>query len=134
MANHHGCPVQATSNVIAGKWKVLIVWHLAFGAKRFAELRDRLPGVSEKVLTAQLKDLERDGVILRISAHSQPPRVDYMLTKAGEDLVRVMDAMCAWGSKYLGVEPTLTGRPPLLSSENALADTHRGESSNPQGI
>ena len=60
MKNHFGCPVQATSNVFAGKWKVLIVWHLGFGSRRFAEIRDLLPGVSEKVLAAQLRELEHD--------------------------------------------------------------------------
>jgi DNA-binding HxlR family transcriptional regulator len=56
MKDNFGCPVQGTANVIAGKWKVLIVWHLSFGSRRFAEIRDWLPGVSEKVLTAQLKE------------------------------------------------------------------------------
>ena len=68
MKKHFGCPVQATSNVLAGKWKVLIVWHLSFGSRRFAEIRKLLPGVSEKVLAAQLRDLERDGVVKRLSA------------------------------------------------------------------
>ncbi|MBV8810126.1 MAG: winged helix-turn-helix transcriptional regulator [Acidobacteriaceae bacterium] len=107
MKKHFGCPVQATSNLLAGKWKVLIVWHLSFGQRRFAEIRDLLPGVSEKVLTAQLRDLERDGVIRRIARGVVPPRVDYMLSDAGEELVPVMEAMCNWGTKHLGVEPNL---------------------------
>jgi DNA-binding HxlR family transcriptional regulator len=110
MKNHFGCPVQATSNVLAGKWKVLIVWHLAFGSKRFAELRELLPGVSEKVLTTQLRELERDFVLTRIVTHSAPPRVDYLLSDAGKELIPVMEAMCGWGTKHLGVAPTL---PPL---------------------
>ncbi len=65
MKDYFGCPVKATSNVMAGKWKVLIVWHLSFGSRRFAEIRDLLPGVSEKVLTSQLRELEHDGVIRR---------------------------------------------------------------------
>jgi DNA-binding HxlR family transcriptional regulator len=65
MKNHFGCPVQATSNVLAGKWKVLIVWHLSFGSHRFAEIRDLLPGVPEKVLASQLRELARVGVIQR---------------------------------------------------------------------
>jgi DNA-binding HxlR family transcriptional regulator len=107
MKNHFGCPVQATSNVLAGKWKVLIVWHLSFGSRRFAEIRDLLPGVSEKVLTDQLRDLERDGVISRLSAKSVPPRVDYRLSDAGSELIPVMEAMCNWGSKHLGITPNL---------------------------
>jgi DNA-binding HxlR family transcriptional regulator len=107
MKSHFGCPVQATSNVLAGKWKVLIVWHLSFGPRRFAELRDMLPGVSEKVLTAQLRELEGDGVIRRLSKETVPPRVDYLLSDAGNELIPVMEAMCSWGTKNLGVPPSL---------------------------
>jgi DNA-binding HxlR family transcriptional regulator len=107
MKNHFGCPVQATSNVMAGKWKVLIVWHLSFGSRRFAELRELLPGVSEKVLTAQLRELERDAVVRRLAAKTIPLRVDYMLSDAGKELIPVMEAMCSWGTKHLGVAPNL---------------------------
>jgi DNA-binding HxlR family transcriptional regulator len=107
MKDHFGCPVQGTSNVIAGKWKVQIVWHLSFGTRRFAEIRDLLPGVSEKVLTAQLRELERDGIIKRLSLGTVPPRVDYMLSDAGNELITVMEAMCGWGTKHLGIPPNL---------------------------
>jgi len=113
MKNHFGCPVQATSNVLAGKWKVLIVWHLSFGSRRFAEIRDLLPGVSEKVLTAQLRELERDGVLKRMATESQPPRVDYTLSVAGKELIAVMEAMCNWGTKHLGVAPSLPRPTPM---------------------
>jgi DNA-binding HxlR family transcriptional regulator len=105
MKNHFGCPVQATANVMAGKWKVLIVWYLSFRSLRFTEIRDMLPGVSEKVLTAQLKELEHDGVIHRLAAETVPPRVDYVLSESGKELISVMEAMCAWGIKHLGVPP-----------------------------
>lgn len=107
MKNHFGCPVQATSNVFAGKWKVLIVWHLSFGSHRFAEIRDLLPGISEKVLTTQLRQLEEDGIIRRESAKTVPSRVDYELSEAGNELIPVMEAMCSWGTKHLGVAPNL---------------------------
>lgn len=115
MKNHFGCPVQATTNVLAGKWKVLIVWHLSFGSRRFAEIRDLLPGVSEKVLTDQLRELEHDGVIKRLSTNTMPARVDYMLSDAGYELIPVMEAMCNWGAKHLGVAPNLprTGTKPV---------------------
>lgn len=107
MKNHFGCPVQGTSNVIAGKWKVLIVWHLGFAPKRYSEIRALLPGVTEKVLAGQLRQLETDGVLIRdVSAHV-PPRVEYSLSPAGEDLIEVMEAMCQWGTKHLGILPTL---------------------------
>jgi DNA-binding HxlR family transcriptional regulator len=114
---HFGCPVQATSNVFSGKWKVLIVWHLAFGSLRHAELLRRLPGVSQKVLTAQLRELERDGVIARLDAEGSSPRVDYFLTDSGKELITIMDAMCGWAKKYLGVAPTLPPRPDVIPTQ-----------------
>src|SRR6266851_2641185 len=74
MKAHHSCPVQATINVLSGKWKVQAVWRLSFGPLRFAELRDLLRGVSEKVLVAQLRELEKDGVISRTAVLSSPPK------------------------------------------------------------
>ena len=108
-----GCPVKATTKVMAGKWKVAILWNLSFGRKRFAQIRNLLDGVSEKVLTEQLRQLEKDGVVRRLITHSVPPRVDYELTAAGNELVPVMQAMCDWGSKYLGVMPTMPRAVPV---------------------
>jgi len=105
LKTHFGCPIKATSNVLAGKWKVLIVWHLSFGSKRFAEIRDLLPGATEKVLTDQLRQLESDGIISRHVTDSAPPRVDYALSNAGKELITVMQAMAYWGIKHLGVPP-----------------------------
>jgi len=105
MKNHYGCPIQATSNIMAGKWKVLILWHLSFGAMRFGELRDKLESVTEKVLTTQLKELERDGLITRTDAGTIPPRVEYALTPMGTKLVPVMEVMCEFGVTQLGVPP-----------------------------
>ena len=104
---YFGCPVKATANALAGKWKVLIVWHLSFGTLRFAEIRDLLPGISEKVLTDQLRQLEADGIVKRTVANGTAPRVDYALTAAGSELIPVMQAMCDWGSKTFGIEPNL---------------------------
>ena len=86
MKDHFGCPVQATANTLAGKWKVLLVWHLSFQPHRYSGLRALLPGVSEKVLTNQLKELARDGIVKRDDANEIPPRVDYSLTPAGRAL------------------------------------------------
>ena len=110
MKNHHGCPVQATSNIISGKWKVLLLWHLSYGSHRFSELRELLPGVSEKVLTAQLRDLEHDGLVTRTSTHTIPARVDYRLSPAGDELIPIMERMCEWAQVHLGVKPTLPPR------------------------
>jgi len=113
MKQHYGCPVKATLNVLSGKWKVLAVWYLSFGAKRFAELRDLLPGVTEKVLTAQLKQLREDGVLERRATATVPPKVTYSLSAAGRDLVPLMEEMCGWGTKHLGIPPNLPALPRL---------------------
>jgi DNA-binding HxlR family transcriptional regulator len=104
---YFGCPIKATTDTLAGKWKVLIVWHLSFGTRRFAELRDLLPGVSEKVLTEQLRQLETDGIVSRTAAGTAQPRVEYALTAAGAELIPIMEKMCAWAASHLGVLPNL---------------------------
>ena len=86
---------------------------LAVTPQRFAEIRDLLPGVSEKVLTGQLRRLEQDGVLRRRVTPSVPPRVDYELTAAGWELIPIMQSMCDWGSKHLGIVPTLPRAVPL---------------------
>jgi|SRR6516165_4084148 len=83
MKDYYGCPVQASINVLSGKWKVQILWHLSFGSRRFAEIRKKLPKISEKVLTDQLRQLERDGVLNRKVNSSVPPRVTYSLNDEG---------------------------------------------------
>jgi DNA-binding HxlR family transcriptional regulator len=105
--NHYGCPVQGTINTLSGKWKVLAIWHLGFGPRRFAELRKLLPGISEKVLTSQLRELEADGIVRRQIKHASPPQVTYSLTNAGEELIEPMSALCTWGTRHLGIPPNL---------------------------
>jgi DNA-binding HxlR family transcriptional regulator len=111
-----GCPVQATVAVMRGKWKVSILWNLAFGPKRFAELGRRLAKISEKVLTAQLRQLEQDGVIRRTVTAGTPPKVSYSLTAAGMELVKLMLGLCHWGSEHFAIRPTL-GTPPFLQNQ-----------------
>jgi DNA-binding HxlR family transcriptional regulator len=113
MKDHFGCPVQATANAIAGKWKVQIVWHLAYDPRRFSELRRLLPGVSEKVLTAQLRELEAEHIVRRSVVETQPPQVTYSLSPAGEELLPALNLLCGWGTRHLGVPSRL---PPLPSS------------------
>src|SRR6266481_9125684 len=83
----------------------------AFRLARFAELRDLLRGVSEKVLTAQLRELERDGIVKRREVRSSPPKVTYSLSPAGQTLIPVLKDLCDWGSKQFGIKPNLP-RPP----------------------
>ena len=107
MKDHHGCPVQASINVLSGKWKVQILWHLSFGPRRFAQIRKKMPKISEKVLTEQLRQLESDGVIARQVTPSLPPQVTYSLNREGEKLVPLMESLCSWGSAHFGIQPNL---------------------------
>ena len=88
----------------------MILWHLGFGTKRFAELKRLLPGVSEKVLTDQLRQLQADGVISRSSDGGAPTRVQYSLSADGQELIPQMEQLCHWGSKHFGITPTLKRR------------------------
>jgi DNA-binding HxlR family transcriptional regulator len=119
MKVHHSCAVQATINVLSGKWKVQAVWRLSFGPLRFAELRNLLKGVSEKVLTAQLRELEKDGVVIRTAMPSTPPKVTYSLSASGERLIPMLEDLCDWGSKQFGIKPNLPRNP-------AAAKNHAG--------
>lgn len=94
-------PVNATLKVIGGKWKPLIMWHLSNGTKRFSELKRELPGVTQKMITQQLRELEDDGLVLREVYPVVPPKVEYSLTKYGESLTPVLKEMAKWGEKHL---------------------------------
>lgn len=96
----YSCPVEVTLDVIGGKWKCVILWWLRRGSKRFGELMQLMPGVSQKVLTAQLRQLEGDGLIQRQVFPESPPRVEYSLTVYGETLRPITDLMCAWGKNH----------------------------------
>jgi DNA-binding HxlR family transcriptional regulator len=90
------CPAETTIDVIGGRWKVPILWHLFTGTKRFSELRRALPDCTQKMLTQQLRELERDGVVRRKVYPEVPPKVEYSLTERGMSLKPVVKAMCAW--------------------------------------
>ena len=122
MKKNFGCPVKATADAISGKWKIPILWYLSFAPRRFGELRRLLTGVSEKVLAAQLKELERDGIVKRTSTQTVPTRVDYVLSQAGEALIPVLESMCDWGIHFLGVLPSLPRH-----AANVRAEPHGSE-------
>lgn len=94
------CPVETTLTLIGDKWKVLILRDLLTGTKRFGELKKSLGNVSQKVLTAQLRDMEESGLINRKVYAEVPPRVEYSLTILGESLNPILDAMKCWGESY----------------------------------
>lgn len=96
-----GCSVEAAIEVIEGKWKGVILFHLMGGLKRFGELKRLLPAISQKVLTKQLRELEDDGVIKREVYAEVPPRVEYSLTTFGKTLVPILESLEQWGNQYL---------------------------------
>ncbi|VEF49649.1 positive regulator of hxlAB expression [Bacillus freudenreichii] len=95
------CEKELTFAIIGGKWKMLILWNLGKeGTKRFNELKSLLPGVSQKTLATQLKELEADLIIHRKVYPVVPPKVEYSLTKMGESLLPLLDAISEWGKHY----------------------------------
>ena len=94
------CPVETTLMLIGDKWKVLILRDLMDGTKRFGELKKSIGTVSQKVLTAQLRDMEEKGLLTRKVYAEVPPRVEYTLTGTGYSLKPILDAMWAWGADY----------------------------------
>lgn len=94
------CPVETTLSLISDRWKVLILRELFMGTKRFSELKKSLAGISQKVLTANLKQMEADDLLIRRAYPEVPPRVEYTLTALGMSLRPVMAAMFDWGLEY----------------------------------
>ncbi|MGG5822751.1 winged helix-turn-helix transcriptional regulator [Falsiroseomonas sp. HW251] len=99
------CPVQVTLDVIGGRWKPLALYHLHGGMRRFNELRRLMPGVTQRMLTATLRELERDGILHRQVFPEVPPRVEYRLTERGRSLRPVLEAMAHWGAQQAGPGP-----------------------------
>lgn len=94
------CPVETTLMLISDRWKVLIIRDLLEGTKRFGELKRSVGNISQKVLTANLRSMEGDGLLTRKVFPEVPPRVEYTLTETGYSLKPIIDAMFEWGSRY----------------------------------
>lgn len=94
------CPVETTLMLIGDKWKVLILRDLLPGTKRFGELKKSIGSISQKVLTAQLRDMEENGLVSRKVYAEVPPRVEYSLTELGQSLKPILDSMWNWGEGY----------------------------------
>ncbi|MCI1987134.1 MAG: helix-turn-helix transcriptional regulator [Lactobacillus sp.] len=105
--------VEATMAVIGGKWKAIILCHLRHETMRTGELRRAIPAITQKMLTQQLRELERDGIINRHVYDQVPPRVDYCLTERGESLGDILTAMCQWGEQNID-ERQAAGEPITL--------------------
>ncbi len=95
------CPVESTLEIISGKYKPLILWHLADGTLRFNELQKLLPSATPKMLTRQLRELERDSLISRKVYPVVPPKVEYSLTDTGRSFIPILKDIRDWGDKYL---------------------------------
>ena len=109
------CPVEATINLIGGKYKSLILWKLTGSTLRFSELRKEVPRATPKMLTQQLRELEEDGLVTRTVFPVVPPKVEYSLTAFGKSIRPVLESMYAWGTGYLhrqGLEVNCTMAPP----------------------
>jgi len=94
------CPVERSLEVIGGKWKIVIIFHLSGGKKRFNELRRLMPNVSQRMLTRQLRELEEHGIIERKVYAEVPPKVEYSLTELGDSLNPILDVLHEWGSEH----------------------------------
>jgi DNA-binding HxlR family transcriptional regulator len=114
------CPVEAALSVIGGRWKILIICRLFEGKQRFNEMRRSIGGVSQRMLTQNLRELERDGIVERKVFPDSPPHVEYALTAFGRSLEPVLDRLCEWGESYQvrGAVPL----PPLDVEPSVVAD------------
>ena len=95
------CPVQVTLDVFSGKWKMLLLWNLRHGAKRFGGLGRAITGITPAMLSNHLRELEEDGIVARTTWPEVPPRVEYMLTPTGQSLIPLIAAMEQWAIDYL---------------------------------
>lgn len=110
MADAFTCGLDAALAVIGGKWKPLILFHLAHGARRYGELRRAVGGVTDKMLIQQLKELQADGIIDRLDHKEIPPRVEYSLTPFGRTLAEALAALCVWGTEHMSKVEELMAR------------------------
>ncbi|WP_342423300.1 winged helix-turn-helix transcriptional regulator [Paenibacillus sp. FSL E2-0178] len=94
------CPVEFTLDVIGGKWKGVLLYHMMDSTKRFNEFRRICPGITQRMLTLQLRELEEDGVVHREVYHQVPPKVEYSLTEFGRTLIPIIKLMRDWGTEY----------------------------------
>jgi DNA-binding HxlR family transcriptional regulator len=101
MAKHLACPAELTAELIGGRWKIVLLWHLFQGVRRFSDLQRAVPGITQKVLTQQLRDMEKKGFVTRTIYPEVPPKVEYRITPLGVTLKPVVDAMHQWGAEHV---------------------------------
>lgn len=110
----YNCEKELTLAVIGGKWKMLILWHLGKeGTKRFNELKSLMPGITQRMLVNQLRELESDFIVHREVYPVVPPKVEYSLTEYGKTLMPILEAMYSWGKNYKAYIETMIDEPAL---------------------
>jgi len=98
---HDACPMVLVQDLLSGKRKILILWYLSYQTLRFSEIKKKLPDVTQKMLTQQLRKLETDGLILRTVYPVVPPKVEYSLTDLGKRIIPILESMHEFGCEYL---------------------------------
>ncbi|SHF15033.1 transcriptional regulator, HxlR family [Seinonella peptonophila] len=106
--NGYNCPVEVAIDVLGGKWKGIILFHLIEGTMRFNQLRKQMPGITQRMLTLQLRELEHDGIVHREVYKQVPPKVEYSLTDFGRTLIPIVEKMREWG--FIHTEQLLNQR------------------------
>ncbi|WP_340022936.1 helix-turn-helix domain-containing protein [Paenibacillus sp. FSL K6-1096] len=106
----HACPVEFTLDVIGGKWKGVLLYHMMDSPVRFNEFRRICPGITQRMLTLQLRELEEDGVVHREVYHQVPPKVEYSLTDFGRTLIPIIRLMRDWGIEYQAKQQSVGSR------------------------
>ncbi len=109
--DHTNCAVKLTASIIGGKWKPPLLFHLEGRTRRFCELQRLIPGLTKKMLTQHLRELERDGIVHRKVYAEVPPRVEYSLTRHGESLKPILKLMSAWGTRHRARYGVTSARP-----------------------
>jgi DNA-binding HxlR family transcriptional regulator len=117
-----GCSVEAALEIIGGKWKGVILFHLLEGTKRFNELRRLVPNVTQRMLTLQLRELEHDGVVQRKIYEQIPPRVEYSLTDFGRTLEPILQLIRAWGVEHIEQITARRSTPLALANQQPQAE------------
>lgn len=99
--NSYNCPVEIVMSLIGGKYKAVILWHLSKDTQRFSELKRLVSKATPKMLTQQLRELEKDGLITRTVYPIVPPKVEYNLSELGKSIMPILNIMCEWGKDYI---------------------------------
>ncbi|AUP81612.1 transcriptional regulator [Flavivirga eckloniae] len=93
------CGLSYAVELLNGRWKINVLWNLAKEVHRYGQMKRNIPGISEKMLTQRLRDLEKEGLIIRKDFKTIPPHVEYHLTDSGKELIPILEQMCRWGNR-----------------------------------